>query len=171
MNQVQTITIAITETWLNSEDVTIIKDATPVGYEFIHVTDAIVIDGQGQLVLGVLLTTIAWVLVTLLTKPSDQATLRNFVEKINPAGKGWDVVKAAAAREGNPIEPDDTRINLGQGVLSMSLGCAAVYSFLFATGYFVYGETKACVIFTLITVVSSFALYRVWFKPQTASEC
>lgn len=30
--------IAITETWLNSEkDVTIIKDASPVGCEFIHV--------------------------------------------------------------------------------------------------------------------------------------
>ena len=134
------------------------------GYEFIHVTNAIVIDGQGQLVLGVLLTTIAWVLVTLLTKPSDPQTLRTFVQTINPAGKGWDQVKAAAAAEGRPIQPNEGRINLGQGVLAMSLGCAAVYSFLFATGYFVYGEMKACLLFGLVTLVSSYALYVVWFK-------
>ena len=140
------------------------------GYEFIHVTDAIVIDGQGQLVLGVFLTTIAWVVVTLITKPSDAATLQNFVQKINPAGKGWDKVKAAAIAEGNPIKPEETRINLGQGVLSMSLGCAAVYSVLFATGYFIYGETKACVIFSVIAAISSYALYHVWFKPRTPTK-
>jgi len=140
------------------------------GYEFIRVTDAIVIDGQGQLVLGVFLTTIAWILVTLVTKPSDPETLRTFVQTINPAGKGWDQVKAAAEAEGQPIQPAEGRINLGQGVLAMSLGCAAVYSFLFATGYFVYGETKACLLFALVTIASSIALYFVWFKRNHSHE-
>jgi len=121
-------------------------------------------------VLGVFLTTIAWILVTLVTKPSDPETLRTFVQTINPAGKGWDQVKAAAEAEGQPIQPAEGRINLGQGVLAMSLGCAAVYSFLFATGYFVYGETKACLLFALVTIASSIALYFVWFKRNHSHE-
>lgn len=117
-----------------------------------------------KLICGVLFTTICWVTATLLTKPSDQKTLRSFCERINPGGPGWDKVRKEAIEAGNPIESKHSAQNLPLGILCMFLGCVAVYSALFASGYWIYSETLTAVIFTGFAVLSSGILIALWSK-------
>ncbi|MDD5092704.1 MAG: Na+:solute symporter, partial [Candidatus Wallbacteria bacterium] len=60
--------------------------------------------GWQQLVLSVVITTICWVAVTMLSRPADKETLRRFVSIANPGGPGWQKVIKDAEAEGNPIQ-------------------------------------------------------------------
>ena len=44
---------------------------------------------DAALVIGVIITTLGWLAVTLLTRPTDRATLQSFYDKIRPAPAGW----------------------------------------------------------------------------------
>jgi len=59
------------------------------------------LESHEELLVGVAITTIGWLLATFLTRPTDQAILANFYKKIKPAKKGWMPVieKAKAANE------------------------------------------------------------------------
>ena len=51
-----------------------------------------------KIVVGVLITTVSWLVVALVTPPSDEATLREFVRRTNPGGPGWQAVIDRAER-------------------------------------------------------------------------
>ena len=107
-----------------------------------------------QLLLTVGITTVAWVAVTLLTKPVPEATLVAFYRKVRPAGPGW---RAIREREALPASPD----SLPQQLLGMSLGVAWVYSALFGTGNLLYGHTGPMLFCVAIFVASSVGLWKV----------
>ncbi|WCC45988.1 hypothetical protein PJW08_04860 [Tenacibaculum finnmarkense] len=67
-----------------------------------------------QLIIGVVITTFGWILVTLLTKPTDKKTIDNF--------------------EGLIFEGEDKFKNIGIKIVGFITGTIGVYSFLFATG-------------------------------------
>ena len=94
-----------------------------------------------SLVMSVLITTVGWVTVTLLTPPADAATLESFVRKIRPQGPGWRPVRATLARDasstGAQVDGDGS---ISAAALSWFLGCVAVYAALFGTGYLIYGQ-------------------------------
>jgi Na+/proline symporter len=87
----------------------------------------------GQLVVGVLVTTVGWIAVTFLTPPADAATLRSFHERIRPLGPGW----VGAGMERVPATEEDS---LTAAFLAWFLGCVVVYGALFGTGYALYGS-------------------------------
>ena len=47
------------------------------------------LENYQELLLGVCITTSSWILVTLLTKPSEKESLLKFYYKIKPYGIGW----------------------------------------------------------------------------------
>lgn len=96
-----------------------------------------------RLLLGVGITTVAWVAVTFLTAPVESKVLLQFYEKIHPGGPGWKPVLAEAARNNYKVQPDTEAINVPTGILHMVIGCAAVYSALFGTGFVLYGQYYA----------------------------
>ncbi len=100
--------------------------------------------GYWQLVIGVFVTTIGWIIVTLLTRPSNKETLDNFESKIFGA--------------------EDKFHNINYKILAFFLGIIGTYSFLFATGYFIYGNTVPAVILTIVSIVCGFALVKIWKK-------
>ncbi|HEY9116701.1 MAG TPA: sodium:solute symporter family protein, partial [Roseivirga sp.] len=59
------------------------------------------IPDEYKLVLSVVVTTLAWVLVTLLTKPTDYKTLVSFFNLVKPYGKGWNGLKKQATVNGD----------------------------------------------------------------------
>ena len=75
----------------------------------------------------VLIATVTWVAVTLLTRPEDEEVLRRFYRKVRPDVRGW---RGVAAR--NPDIPPAH--DLGRGLAAWLLGCAMVYFALFGTG-------------------------------------
>ncbi len=118
---------------------------------------------SAELVAGVGITTVGWLVVTFLTPPADKETLRSFYEKIRPMGRGWRKVVPVDALEGEGGEGE----SLAAGLLAWFLGCLTVYSALFGTGYFLYGErvlAAACFAVLAVAVASLFrTLPRVGF--------
>jgi SSS family solute:Na+ symporter len=78
-------------------------------------------------------TTLVWVIVTLLTPPEPENRLVDFYRKVRPDVRGWKPV----AKLVSDIAP--TR-DLGRNLLSWFLGCAMVYLALFGIGKFVLGN-------------------------------
>jgi len=122
-----------------------------------------------KLLTGVGVTTVAWVLVTILTRPTDEATLRRFCRLINPGGPGWRAVLLRAAADGETIEGARQKWTVPMGILCMAVGCLAVYSALFATGYWIYSNHLPAIILTCTAVVSSVFLMMTWRRVNATT--
>ncbi|MDO4571205.1 MAG: sodium:solute symporter family protein [Planctomycetia bacterium] len=119
-----------------------------------------------KLVLSVAVTTVGWIIVTYLTKPTDQSTLRKFLEKTQAGGPGWRHVVETAEREGKPIRSDGRAWSVPMGLLCSVLGCMGVYAALFAVGAWLYGRWASASILTGVACVGGLLLYFAWrFVP------
>ncbi len=78
-------------------------------------------------------TTLAWVVVTLLTSPEPESVLVAFYRKVRPDVRGWQPV-ARMARDVIPTR------DLGHNLAAWLFGCAMVYLALFGVGRFVLGD-------------------------------
>ena len=106
----------------------------------------------------VLITTFVWVVVTFMTKPDDDETLVKFYKKTKPGGPGWKRIKDLAKLSESE---NNSEWIVPRGILCMILGCFAIYSALFSTGYFIYGEITSGVIFLTTTIVFSYILFNI----------
>ena len=112
--------------------------------------------------LVVLITTIVWVVVTFLTKPETNETLRNFYKQTTPGGPGWKKV-IATFKDKSFIEKETHKEwSVPSGILAMVLGCIMVYSIMFATGNILYGNYQLASGLLVIIVISAFLLIRLW---------
>ena len=112
------------------------------------------LEGWQKLVIGALLTTAIWIIATFMTPPDDDETLQNFVNKVNPGGPGWASFTVSSSE----------RWPVPKGVLSMILGCLAVYGSLLGTGQFIYGHTNLSMIFFTVVLLSSISLFKLQKK-------
>ncbi|MEX0681056.1 MAG: sodium:solute symporter family protein [Balneolales bacterium] len=113
----------------------------------------------------VFLTSGSWILVTFLTKPTDENTLRSFYTKIKPGGPGWKKVVERAKRDKvNLVKENDLKWDVPTGILCMLLGSVSIYSVLFAIGNLLYGEFVYAFIFLGTSIVSTILLFRYWNK-------
>ena len=106
----------------------------------------------------VLITTFVWVVVTFMTKPDDDETLVKFYKKTKPGGPGWKRIKNLAKLSESK---NNSEWIVPRGILCMILGCFAIYSALFSTGYFIYGEITSGIIFLTTTIVFSYILFNI----------
>ena len=111
------------------------------------------LEGWQKIVIGAVLTTIVWVTATYFTPPDDEDTLRKFVKKVNPGGPGWVKYSDGVSAEPWPVP---------NGILSMLLGCVAVYGFLLGVGQFIYGHNESGSILIGLGAISSIGLYKIW---------
>ena len=117
-----------------------------------------------KLIIGVSITTAAWVLVTMITKPVNDKKLRSFYRLVKPGGPGWKVVLQRAAADNDPIEEGGPGWDVPLGILCMVFGCLAVYSALFATGYWIYGNQMPAIVLTVVAVAATVVLVKTWSK-------
>ncbi len=115
----------------------------------------------------VLVTTIIWVAVTFMTKPEENNTLFNFYKKTQPGGPGWKKVVKDAQKEDQDIIADEQPWSVPSGIIAMLLGCVLIYSCLFATGYWIYGDYSYAIGLSIAALVSGFLLIKVWNKIKT----
>lgn len=111
--------------------------------------------------LVVLLTTIVWVSVTFLTKPETDETLMGFYKKTTPGGNGW---KRITDKFSSEEKMPSINKSLPMGIIAMLLGCAMVYSALFATGSWIYGCTAQALPLTIFALVTAYLLKKTWEK-------
>ena len=105
----------------------------------------------------VVITTIIWILVTFATPPENKEVLLNFYKKTTPGGPGW---KTIVGKE----QIEKSQWSVPSGILAMILALIMIYSLLFSTGYFIYGNLQLGIILISISVVSTYLLIKVWKK-------
>ena len=122
---------------------------------------------EEKLIIGVTITTISWLIVTLITPPSSMETLQNFYKKIHPGGPGWKKVIEESEAKGINITGKKEKWDVPSGILCMLFGSISVYSILFGIGYLLYSKTTTGIIFMLISVVSVIVLMKFWKRLST----
>ena len=103
----------------------------------------------------VFITTIIWLTVTFVTPADDNETLVKFYNKTKPGGPGWNFVL-----KNNNLDKGKAKWIVTDGIICMLIGCVAIYSALFSTGYFIYGEITNALFFLLITILFSILLFK-----------
>lgn len=122
---------------------------------------------EEKLIIGVTITTISWLIVTLITPPSNMETLQNFYKKIQPGGPGWKKVIEESEAKGINITGKKEKWDVPSGILCMLFGSISVYSILFGIGYLLYSKTTTGIIFMLISVLSVIVLMKFWKRLST----
>ena len=122
---------------------------------------------EEKLIIGVTITTISWLAVTLITPPSSMETLQNFYKKIQPGGPGWEKVIRESESKGIIITGKKEKWDVPSGILCMLFGSISVYSILFGIGYLLYSKTTTGIIFMLISVLSVIVLMKFWKRLST----
>jgi len=116
-----------------------------------------------KFVIGVFITTIGWIVVTFLTKPTDKKTLLNFYRLINPGGPGWRKFLDQAEKDGEDIgdiKSAKSKWDVPSGLLLIFFGCVAIYSALFSIGFWIYSNYLAAVICTVLALGASIGLIK-----------
>ena len=88
-----------------------------------------------RLIIVMVITTAAWVGVTLLTPPTEAAKRAAFQNKIRANGH-----------------------DIAWGMLAMTVACVAIYSMMFAAGYWIYGRPVVASVMTAVAVVAGCVL-------------
>jgi hypothetical protein len=110
------------------------------------------------------ITTIGWLIVTLITPPTSEETLKAFYKRIKPGGPGWKRIRRQLSTEDGAGASA-----LPYQILAMLIGCIMVYSLLFSTGNFLYQNTTEASILLFIAAMSAILLWRLWKRINAGS--
>ncbi len=97
-------------------------------------------------------TTIVWLTVTFLTKPTDNKVLKSFYRKIHPGGLMWKKVSSQLPE----VESDSGFFKL---FINWIIGVILVYSILFGTGKLLLSDYTGFFIYIFIAALSIVILY------------
>lgn len=112
-----------------------------------------------QLLLGVAITTVAWVGVAFFGPTTDREVLLSFCRKIRPGGPGWKFIVEELGSEA-----DEAGSDIPLGLLAALAGAVGIYSILFATGYFLYGHLLTGTLMSVLAVAALLGLLKLWSK-------
>ena len=105
-----------------------------------------------KLLISVFITTSSWVIVTLMTSPSENKVLLEFYYKIKPYGIGWN----GFLKKNNLVKFENNNESPMKDLLLMFLGIITVYFGLFGTGYLIYNEMFLGSFMIIISFLSAY---------------
>ena len=105
-----------------------------------------------KLLWSIFITTSSWIIVTLLTKPSDNRILLEFYTRIKPYGIGWN----GFLKSNNIKKTKNNEDSSMKDLLLMFLGIITVYFGLFGIGYFIYNKLLIGSIMIIISLISAY---------------
>lgn len=120
------------------------------------ISEQLGLEGWHELVLGVGITTIAWLIVTFLTRPTEREVLQQFYKRVRPDSGGWKPI----AKETNIYQTGE----ITTGLKAMFVSIFMIYSALFGTGFIIYGKYLQALIALIVVVISIFILKGLWPK-------
>lgn len=109
-----------------------------------------------QLLVGVGLTTVAWLLTALLTPPTDPVVLARFYARVSPAGPGWRTVAMTAGDA-----PARRRAGLAPLVATLA-STLGIWAALFAVGSLLYGRPVAAALLTAVALAGGLIVWACW---------
>ncbi len=113
------------------------------------------------------ITSLVWIVSTFITKPEDKEVLHKFYKKTQPGGPGWTKIVDEASANNIELNDDHQKWSVPSGILAMLLGCVLIYSCMFATGHFIYGNYTYAIILTGLATASGLLLIKVWKRIKT----
>ena len=122
---------------------------------------------EEKLIIGVTITTVSWLIITMITPPSSIETLQNFYKKIQPGGPGWKTIIKKSEESGIIITGKKEKWDVPSGILCMFFGSISIYSILFGIGYILYSKTLLGLIFIFISILSVLILMKLWRRLST----
>ena len=120
--------------------------------------------GWAEFPFVVVITTTSWLIATFITPSEKDSVLRSFYKKTQPGGPGWTKIIETARKEGEEIDNISEGWSVPTGIIAMLLGCMMIYSIMFSTGYFIYGEHHLAFPLLGLAIVSAFLLVKIWKK-------
>jgi len=144
----------------------VISFAVAMYFQFFHsMTGLPELTGWQEIITGVFITTVGWVSITFMIRPTSQEKLLKFYEIARPGGPGWKAILDIAEQNGQEVKRyQDEAWRVPQGIYCMVLACIAVYGTMFATGYWIYGKTLLASLITILVLVCCVLLYYAWQK-------
>lgn len=108
-----------------------------------------------------LFTTLVWVIVTLLTPPDSEQTLRQFYKLARPGGPGWATIVERAEADGEMLL-DGKGWSVPNGLVCVMLGCVAVYASLFGSGYLLVGHRGVGALLVVTALICLAIIVPIW---------
>ena len=103
----------------------------------------------------VAVTTVVWVVVTLLTPAEPMEKLTAFYKRVRPEGPGWNRVAAIAGFAGAHAEG-----RLATQFLNSLLGCILIYGTLFGIGKLIFKEWLPGLLFMAVAIAAGLLISR-----------
>ena len=129
----------------------IISFFVAVYFEWIHESlFDIRLKEYAELLIGVGVTTFSWLLVTILTKPTDDDKLMEFYKKIKPYGVGWN----GFINKLNIKRINDNGDSAMRDLFLVFLGVLMVYFGLFGIGYILYNQMVIGFVLLILSSIS-----------------
>lgn len=135
---------------------------TPLG-GYLFAKETGLMPDWSEYIMVVLLTTLAWLIVTYATSPEDKETLYRFYKITKPGGPGWKRVVDSSKAEGVILDTGQ-KWSVPNGILAMLVGFVMIYSALFAVGYWIYGRWLWASLLTLLALIAGIGLLLLWKK-------
>lgn len=143
--------------------ISIILKLTPLG-DYLFDSETGVFEDYFEYPMVVLVTTSAWLIATFVTQAESKDVLQGFYKKIQPGGPGWVKVIRDAKAENIELVDDKEGWSVPSGIIAMLLGCVLIYSCMFATGYWTYGDYNYAITISIIAIIAAFFLQKTWYK-------
>jgi Na+/proline symporter len=113
----------------------------------------------------VLITTVVWVVATMVTSPEPNEKLIAFYKRVRPEGPGWNRI---AAQAGLSEEHAQGRISLQ--IINWILGCALIYGSLFGIGKLIFKEWLAAAVYLLVAIVAGVLITRNLTRDERSHD-
>ena len=113
---------------------------------------------HAALLTTIAVTTACWLVTAYLGPQTDREVLIRFYTSSVRSGRGGPTFDAQA---GLPADGRVSPDNIPMALLGWVVGCAAIWSGLFAIGNFLYGETGRCLLCSAVFVVSGLVLLQI----------
>jgi hypothetical protein len=97
-------------------------------------------------------TTIVWLIVTFLTKPTEKEVLVRFYRKVHPGGRGWKPI----IRELPDVKSDS---GFGKSFIDWICGVIMLYASLFGIGKLIFAEYFMGIIYIGIAIICAAVIY------------
>ncbi len=108
---------------------------------------------ESSLIIIVAWSTLVWLVITFLTRPTDESKLRQFYTRVHPGGRGWREIARSL-----PEVVSDT--GFSRLFINYVCGCLLVMFCLFGFGKIIFKEYLEGMLFLIIALANGWVIYR-----------
>ena len=110
-------------------------------------------------------TTVVWIVATLITSPEPNEKLVAFYKRVRPEGPGWNGIAAQAG-----LSAAHAQGRLWLQLVNWILGCALIYGSLFGIGKLIFKEWAAAALYLFVAIVAGILITRNLTRDEKTQE-